>query len=100
MDAEGVLRAAALQLAQEDDLAVDFADADVEVLDARVGRLHLVQFVVVGGKEGTGLGSLVFMDILYDGPGDGDAVVGAGSSAQFVEDDERAGREVVAGTYC
>ena len=89
-----MLRAAADQFAQEDDLLARLPYGDVVVADAAERLLHLVQFVVVGGKQGLGM-SLVLVDILHDGPCDGDAVVGGGASAQFVEQHQTALREVV-----
>ena len=60
MDTEGVLRAALLQLSEEDDLALHLLHADVVVFYAREVLLHLVQLVVVGGKERAGNGGTEF----------------------------------------
>ena len=95
MDAEAVLRASAGEFAQKHHLAVDFAHAHIVVGDAAVLRLHVVELVVVGGEEGLGVQSAVLVDVLHDGPGDGDAVVGACASAQLVEEYERAFAHVV-----
>ena len=47
------------------------------------------EFVIVGGEEGAG--ASVLLEMLDDGPGDGEAVEGGGAAADFVEEDE-AGR--------
>ena len=80
MNTEGVLRAAPLQLAHKNHLAVNLLHRHVVVLDALEVLLHLVQLVVVGGKERTGLRLGVLVQILHDGPCNRDAVVGAGAA--------------------
>ena len=85
MDAEAVGRAPLLELAQEEHLAVVLAHGHVVVDHAGEGLLHLVELVVVGGEEGAGSAGAVLVDVLDDGPGDGDAVVGGGASAELVE---------------
>ncbi len=49
----------------------------------------------MGGKEGTGAGAFGGVEVFNDGPGDGEAVVGAGAAPDFVEDDEAFGAGVV-----
>ena len=98
--AEAVFRAASLELAQEDDLPVDFLDADIEVLDALEAAFHLVQFVVVCGKKRAGASLAVLVDVLHDGPCDGDAVVGARAATEFVEEHQAALGEVVQDAGC
>ena len=95
VDAEGVLAAALDELAQEDDLLVDLAHGDVVVAHAGQRAGHVVELVVVGGEEGAGMAAGVLVDVLDDGPGDGDAVVGAGAAAELVEEHKAAGAEVV-----
>ena len=95
MDTEGMLAAAALQFAQENDLIVDFLHRYIIVLDALEGFLHFVQFMVVRGKERTRLGMRMFVDILHDGPGNGDAVVGGSTAPQLVKKHQAAGRKVI-----
>ncbi len=82
-------------LRQEYHLAVDLGHRYVHVDDAVVGRGHLVELVVVGGKEGLGVQVAVVVDMLDDGPGDGYAVVGRGTAAELVEEYERAAAHVV-----
>ena len=86
MDTKRVLTPTPFQLPKEDDLAVHLLHADVVVLDALEVLLHLVQLVVVGGKERTGLASAVLMQVFHDGPGYADAVVGRGATSQFVKE--------------
>ena len=92
-----MLRPAAYQLAQEDNLAIHFAYRHIIVAYARERLFHLVQFVVVGGKKGLGMPALL-MDILHNRPRDTDTVVGAGASSEFVEQDKTAFAEVVEDT--
>ena len=49
-----------------------------------------VEFVVVGGEEGAAAD--VVVEVFDDGPGERDAVVGAGAAADFVEDHQAARR--------
>ncbi len=95
VDAEAVLGAARGELAQEYDAAVGLGDRYVHVDDAVVCGGHLVELVVVGGKEGLGAQVAVVVDVLDDGPGDGYAVVCRCAAAQLVEEYERAGAHVV-----
>ena len=57
----------------------------------KIGELG--EFVIVGGEERAGAG--VFLEVLDDGPGDGEAVEGGGAAADFVEEDEARGRGVI-----
>jgi hypothetical protein len=80
-------------LPEKDHLVVPFADGDAEVGDVVVLFGESGEFVVVGGEEGpwASVG-----EVFGDGPGEGQAVEGAGATADFVEDDEAGGRGVVA----
>ncbi len=49
--------------------------------------------MIVGGEEGAG--ARVFLQMLDDSPGDGEAVKGGGAAADFVEQDEAGRRGVV-----
>ena len=51
--------------------------------------------MVVRGKERTRLGMRMFVDILHDGPGNGDAVVGGSTAPQLVKKHQATGRKVV-----
>ena len=99
MDAEGVLAAALHQLAHEHHLAVNLLDTDVVVDDAFERALHLIELVVMRGKECLGPGT-VLVDVLHDGPSDGDTVVGARAAPQLVEEHEAALTQVVQNRSC
>lgn len=88
MDAVRAVSGAGDDLADEDDLVVVFADGDGVVFEAREGSLEFGDFVVVRGEEGFGALEGVLVEEFYDGPGDGESVVGAGTAADFVEDDQ------------
>ena len=94
VDTKTMLRTASYEFAQEDDLSVHFADGDVVVADTIEGLLHLVEFVVVGSKEGLGV-PFVLVDIFDDCPSDGDTIVRAGTSSEFVEEHKASFGEVV-----
>ena len=95
MNTERVLRSAAHQLAQEDNLAVKLLHRHIVVLYTLEVFLHLVQLVIVSGEERARLRLRVLVKILHDSPGDGDAVVGRRAAAQLVEEHERTRRHVV-----
>ena len=94
MDTEAVFRSAAHQFAQEDDLAVHFAHGDIVIADALEGLLHLVELVIMGSEERFGM-AFILMDILDNRPCDGDAVIGTGTSSEFVKEHETAFGEVI-----
>ena len=65
-----MLAASTLQFTHKNHLTIQLLDRYVVILDALEVLLHLVQLVVVGGKEGTCTGFGVFVDILHNGPSD------------------------------
>ena len=89
-----MLRTTANEFAQEDYFAVQFFDGHIVIANSLKGLLHLVKFMIVGSKQRLGV-SAVLMDIFHDCPSDGYTVVGAGSSSEFVEEDETAFGEVI-----
>ena len=91
VDAEAAVGGAGHDTAEEDHLAVLLDGGGVEVVDAGEQIGHGGELVVVGGEDGAGAQARVVVQVLDDGAGDGDAVVGAGAAADFVEDDEAAG---------
>ena len=95
MDTKGMFASSTFQLSHENHLAVNLLDRHVVVLDAFMGLLHLVQFVVMGGKERSGMGFRMIMDILHDGPGDADAIIGGSASSQLIKQHQAARRQVV-----
>ena len=80
-----MLRATTLQTPQENHLAVDLAHGDIVVLYALEVLLHLVQFVVVSGKECACLRLRLLVQMFDNGPRNTDAVVGRGAAPQLVE---------------
>ena len=90
MYAEAVFRPAAFELSEEDDLPINLLHAHIEVLDAGEALLHLVQLMVVRGKERAGMAAVAFVDVLDDSPRYGDAVIGACAASQFVEEHQTA----------
>ena len=75
-----------LDFAEEDDVFVPLADGDVVVLDRFFTGGEVAEFVIVGGEEGAGLGGVV--EMLGDGPGDGESVEGGGAAPNFIENDQ------------
>ena len=86
MDAVGFVGGAGEDLVEEDDLLVPLADGDVAVHDGFAGVGEVGELVVVGGEEGAAFHLVV--EVLGDGPGDGEAVEGGGAAADLVEDDQ------------
>ncbi len=95
LNAVGTIGGAFGDLADKDDFVVPFFDNDGVVLKAGKGFGELGEFVVMGGKEGAGTGAFGGVEVFNDGPGDGKAVVGAGTAPDFVEDDEAFGAGVI-----
>ena len=95
MDTERVFATTARKFAEEDDAMVYFAHRHVIVFDASKAVFHLVQFVVVRGEEGARMSGGVFVDVLHDAPGDGDAIVGGSTATEFVKKNERTVGEIV-----
>ena len=85
MNTEGVLRTAPHQFAKEDDLAIHLFHTDVVVLDATEVLLHLIEFVIMSGKESACLCPWALMQIFHYCPCYGYAVVGGSASSEFVE---------------
>ncbi len=92
-DAVAFVGAAGFDVAEEDDFVGSFFHRDVDVFYGGQKFGEFGEFVIVGGEERAGAG--VFLQVLDDGPGDGEAVEGGGAAADFVEQDEACGRGVI-----
>ena len=77
-------RAAFLDLAEENDFLPHLLHRHVEVLHARENAFQVVQFVIMGGKEGFGAAGILVSDEFQHRPGDGKAIVGAGPAPDLV----------------
>jgi len=86
LDAVGFIGWAGEDLAEEDNVFVPLSHGDVEVSDGVLGFGEGAEFVVVSGKEGAA--SDLIVEVLGDGPRDGEAIEGSGAAANFIEDDE------------
>ncbi len=95
MNTEGVLTATPLQLTQENDLVIYLLDRHIVILDAPETFLHLVQFMVVRGKERARFRFRMLMDVLHDCPGDGNTVIRGSAASQLVEQYQATRRKVV-----
>src|ERR1044071_2662877 len=78
LDAVTLVGAAGNDLAQENDLVVPLANGDVEVLQPGQSCGELGQFVIVSGEERFGADLVV--EVFHDGPGQAQAVEGAGAA--------------------
>lgn len=87
MDAVAAVGSARHDFVQEHHFALGLFDGHVPVVDFRQRFGELRQLVIVRGEHGAA--AEFVMQVLSNGPGEGDAVVGAGAAADFVEDDER-----------
>jgi hypothetical protein len=89
LDPVAFVGAAGHDFVEEHDLVMPFADGDVEILESGEAGGEFGEFVIMGGEEGFGADDV--MEVFDDGPGEAEAVEGAGAAADFVEYDE-AGR--------
>src|SRR5450432_4846922 len=78
-----------LHFAQEDNAAGVLFYRDMEVLDSRQA-IKLCEFVIMSREQSFGFAGGV--DVFHNGPGDGQAIVGRGAAADFIQQDERAWR--------
>src|SRR5208282_994649 len=92
-DAVTFVGAAGLDAAEEDNFVGRFLHGDVDIFDGGEKFGEFGEFVIVRGEEGARAG--VFLEMLDDSPGDGEAVEGSGAAAHFIEEDEAGGRGVV-----
>ena len=72
-------------LVQEDNVVAFLSHGHVVIFDQRQQIGQRGQLVVMGGKEGARLEAGMVVQVFDDGPGDGEAVVGAGAPADFVQ---------------
>ncbi len=93
LDAVTLIGGAFLHLAQKDNAAAALLHRHVIILHPAEPVGQLRQFVVVRGKQRLGAG--VGVDVFDRRPGDGQAVIGRGAAAHFVQQDERARRRGV-----
>ena len=98
LDTKAVLAAPADELAKEEHAPVDLAGGDVVVLHALETPLEVIELVVVRSEEGLRAPVGIVVQVLDDGPSDGDPIVGAGTTTQLVEEDEGARCEGVEDT--
>ena len=85
MDTEGVFASSTFQLTEENHFIVHFLHRHIVVLDTLEGFLHLVQFMIMGGKQGACFRFRMFVDILYDGPGNRNTVISRRTAPQLIE---------------
>ena len=95
MNTEGVFAATALQFAQEDDFVIYLLHRNVVVLNTLEAFLHLVQLMVVRGKQGACLRLWMLVYMLHNRPGDGNTIICRSTAPQLVEQHQAAGRKVV-----
>ncbi len=95
MNAETVFRASARQLAEEYDLVPRLLDRHMEILYPLEAGRHLVQFMVMGGKQHLRPASGMFVQVFGDGPCDGYAVKRARPPADFIHQHQAAVGNIV-----
>ena len=59
MNTETVFATALHELAQKENTSLDFLDRDRKILDTGKLVLHLIEFVIVSGKKGLGMGRVL-----------------------------------------
>ena len=92
-DAVAFVRAAGLDAPEKNDFAGRLFDRDMNVLHAgkKIGQFR--QFVIVRGEKRTR--ARVFLEMLDDSPGDGEAVKRGGAAANFIKKNEAGGGRVI-----
>ena len=88
MDSVTFVGGARHDLMHEDDLVLPLADRNVQVLDARERLFEIGQLVVVRGKQRAATD--VVVQVFDNTPGDRNAVVGARTAADFVQNHQAA----------
>jgi len=91
LDAVTAVGAPGDELVEKEDLVLPFLDGNVEVFHPAVGMRQIGEFMVMGGEEGFHADPLQVVEILGNRPGDAQAVKGAGSPADLVQDDQAPG---------
>ena len=94
VQSEAVGHASLHHLAEENHLLAHFLHCNVEILHTGEGLLHIVEFVIVGGEKGL-CPLTVFVDVLHYGPGYGHSVVSGGSTADFIQQHQGPGRNIM-----
>src|SRR5712691_11511377 len=92
-DAVALVGAAGLHVAKENNFAGRFLHGDVDVFDGRQKIGKLGQLVIVSGEKRAR--ARVLLEMLDDGPGDGETVKRGGAASDFVEKHEARGRGVI-----
>ena len=88
--------AAALdESAQEYHFVACFLDRHIIVSDAFIESCHLVQLMIVCGKQCAGMCTAVLMQVFHYCPRDGNPVVGGRSPAQFVKEHQTPLRDII-----
>lgn len=82
LDAVGFVGGAGEDFVEEDDFLVPLAHGDVAVGYGFSSICEVCELVVVGGEEGAAFD--VVVEVLGDGPCDGEAVEGGGAAADLV----------------
>ena len=88
MNPEAMLGTALGQCPQENHLTVHLLDPDMVVPDMGEASRHLVQFMIVRGKKHLCRTLRNIMEIFGNSPSNRNAIVGAGSPANLVQQDQ------------
>ena len=94
MKTEAVRHASFHKLSEEDDILTDFLYRNMEVAHPRIYCLQVVKFMVMSGKQCL-CPVTVLMNVLNNGTGNGHSVICGSSPSDFIEQDERARRQVM-----
>ena len=94
LNAVALVCAALDDLSQENDIVAFFFYGDAVIVHAGQFSFQLCQFMVVSGKQRLGPQKSRVADVLHHCPGNGQAVEGAGASANLVQNEQAVGRGV------
>lgn len=91
MNTKALICAAALYFTQENDVLTMLFDADSIIHDACKPSLQLAQFMIMRGKQRLGTNFVFINQILYNSPRNTQAIERTGSSADFIQHNQRMG---------
>ena len=88
MNSVALIGAALDDFPQENDIVALFLHGNTVIVDAGKLAFQLGQLMVVSGKQRLGAGKTGARNVFHHSPGDGQSVIGAGSPADLVEDQQ------------
>ena len=95
MNTERMFAAATFQFAQKNHFIIYLLHRYIVILDALERFLHLVQLMIMSGKQRTCLGFRMLVNMLHNSPSNGNTIISGGSPSQLIKQHQTTAREVV-----